>query len=431
MSEPAAIANKKPPLSAKELADSALEYHRKPSPGKIALQLTKPAETSADLALAYSPGVASPCLRIEESPAEVYNYTNKGNLIGIVSNGSAVLGLGNIGALASKPVMEGKAMLFKKFAGLDAFDIEINAPSPEVFIETVANISPTFGAINLEDIRAPECFFIEHRLRRRLDIPVMHDDQHGTAVVACAALLNALELQNKNPKNMRVLVLGAGAAAAAITRLMINFFGLLKRQITMFDSRGILSTQREAPIESYKMSFARDTRMRTLEAAVRVSDVVIGVSRGGVLKPEMLKKMRERPIILALANPVPEIMPAVALAARPDAIVATGRSDFDNQVNNSICFPYLFRGILEARAARFSWRIFFAAARAIAALAREKVPPEIVRASGGECLEFGPRYILPKQLDPRLLDFVVPEIIKAAKEPDTISPVATFGEGYE
>lgn len=411
------------PLSPKELAEAALRYHRHPAPGKIGLNITKPAATSADLALAYSPGVASPCLRIEEEAAEAYNYTNKGNLVGVVSNGTAVLGLGNIGALASKPVMEGKAMLFKKFANLDAFDIEVNAPSPEVFIETVANISPTFGAINLEDIRAPECFFIEHRLRRRLDIPVLHDDQHGTAVVACAALINALELQNKSPKNMRVLVLGAGAAAIAISRLVISFFGISLRQILMFDSRGILSTQREAPIESYKTPFARDTRIRTLEAAVRVSDVVIGVSRGGLIKPEMLKKMRDRPIILALANPVPEIMPADAHEVRPDAIVATGRSDVENQVNNSLCFPYLFRGVLQARAPRFSSRIFFAAAKAIAALAREKGP---------DGLEFGANYILPKQTDPRLMDFVVPAIVDAAKEPDdNIASAKTFGQEYE
>ena len=380
-------------LSPKDLAEAALEYHSRAPAGKTGLQITKPAATGEDLALAYSPGVASPCLRIEESAADAYHYTNKGNLVGVISNGTAVLGLGNIGALASKPVMEGKAMLFKKFAGLDAFDIEINAPSPEVFIETVANISPTFGAINLEDIRAPECFFIEHRLRRRLDIPVLHDDQHGTAVVACAALINALELQNKKPENMRVLVLGAGAAAIAISRLVISFFGISMRQILMFDSRGILSTQREAPIESYKMPFARDTRIRTLEAAVRMSDVVIGVSRGGLLKPEMLKKMRERPIILALANPVPEIMPADAHEIRPDAIVATGRSDVENQVNNSLCFPYLFRGVLQARAPKFSSRIFFAAARAIAQLARENPSPE--------GLQFSQNYILP---DPRLLD---------------------------
>ena len=411
------------PLSPKELTEAALRYHRSPTPGKTGLQITKPAETSADLALAYSPGVASPCLRIEEKPEDAYEYTNKGNLVGVVSNGTAVLGLGNIGALASKPVMEGKAMLFKKFANLDAFDIEINAPSPEVFIETVTNISPTFGAINLEDIRAPECFFIEHRLRRRLDIPVLHDDQHGTAVVACAALINALELQNKSPKNMRVLVLGAGAAAIAISRLVISYFGISMRQILMFDSRGILSTQRDAPIESYKMPFARDTRIKTLEAAVRASDVVIGVARGGLIKPEMLKKMRDRPIILALANPVPEIMPADAHEVRPDAIVATGRSDVENQVNNSLCFPYLFRGVLQARVPRFSSKIFFAAAKAIAALAREEGP---------DGLEFGARYILPKQTDPRLMDFVVPAIVAAAKEPeDNMASANTFRQEYE
>ena len=277
----------------KSAVEKALDYHARAPAGKIGITLTKPAATSEDLALAYSPGVASPCLQIEQRPEAVYEYTNKSNLVGVISNGTAVLGLGNIGAMASKPVMEGKAMLFKKFAGIDAFDIEVNSPSPEVFIETVANISPTFGAINLEDIRAPECFFIEHRLRRRLDIPVMHDDQHGTAVVTLAALINALELQNKKPANIRVLVLGAGAAAIAITRLAMNYFGLKKRQILMFDSKGPISSDRASQLESHKMSFMRDTKGRaTLESAIRWADVIIGVARGGLIHPHMIKKMR-------------------------------------------------------------------------------------------------------------------------------------------
>ncbi|MGU9951585.1 MAG: malic enzyme-like NAD(P)-binding protein [Gammaproteobacteria bacterium WSBS_2016_MAG_OTU1] len=411
----------------KSLAELALDYHSAAPAGKIGIELTKPAATTFDLSLAYSPGVASPCLQIEQNPAAVYDYTNKGNLVGVISNGSAVLGLGNIGPAASKPVMEGKAMLFKKFAGIDAFDIEVNAPSPEVFIETVANISPTFGAINLEDIRAPECFFIEHRLRRRLDIPVMHDDQHGTAVVTVAALINALELQGKDPKNIRILVLGAGAAAIAITRLMMNFFGLQKRQILMFDSKGPLSSDRASELESYKMSFVRDTKIRTLEAALRVSDVVIGVARGGLIKPFMIKKMRAKPIIMAMSNPIPEIMPSEAKEVRDDLIMATGRSDFPNQVNNSICFPYLFRAALDARVAKFTVPMFIAAATAIAKLAREPVPREVLEASGiSGTLEFGPDYILPKQLDPRLRDCVVPAIVKAA----AIIPEAPFGVSF-
>ncbi|MBE8157962.1 MAG: malate dehydrogenase [Betaproteobacteria bacterium] len=414
------------PQPEKSLAELALDYHAAAPAGKTALALTKPAETAYDLSLAYSPGVASPCLKIEKNPAAVYDYTNKGNLVGVISNGTAVLGLGNIGAAASKPVMEGKAMLFKKFANVDAFDIEINAPSPEVFIETVANISPTFGAINLEDIRAPECFFIEHRLRRRLDIPVMHDDQHGTAVVTVAALRNALELQNKKAENSRILVLGAGAAAVAITRMAMNFFGLKKRQILMFDSKGPLTSDRAPQLEAYKMAFVRDTKVKTLEAALRISDIVIGVARGGLIKPHMLKKMREKPIILAMSNPVPEIMPSEAEQVRSDLIMATGRSDFPNQVNNSICFPYLFRAALDAKAPKFTVPMFMAAVDAIADLAREPIPADVRAASGlADDAEFGPRYILPKQLDPRLRERVVPAVIKAAKEISAL-PATSF-----
>ncbi|MGI9307377.1 MAG: malic enzyme-like NAD(P)-binding protein [Gammaproteobacteria bacterium] len=410
----------------KSPAKAALEYHAAHPPGKIGLALTKPAETAHDLSLAYSPGVASPCLEIEKDPEAVYKYTNKGNLVGVISNGTAVLGLGNIGASAGKPVMEGKAMLFKKFAGVDAFDIEVNSPSPEVFIETVANISPTFGAINLEDIRAPECFFIEHRLRRRLNIPVMHDDQHGTAVVTVAALRNALELQNKKPENIRILVLGAGAAAIAVTRLAMNFFGLQKRQILMFDSKGPLSSSRAHQLESYKMGFVRDTKVKTLEAALRMSDVVIGVARGGLIKPHMLKKMRARPVIMAMSNPVPEIMPSEAAQVRDDLIMATGRSDFPNQVNNSVCFPYLFRAALDVRAKKFTLPMFTAAVNAISDLAREPVPPEVRAAAGiDENLEFGANYILPKQFDPRLREKVVPAVAAAASEPAPAA--ASFG----
>ena len=416
-----------PPTGAPEgetLHRRALRYHHQPVAGKIGTLLTKPAKSADDLSLAYSPGVAAPCLEIEKNPACAYDYTCKGNLVAVVSNGSAVLGLGNIGALASKPVMEGKAMLFKRFAGIDAVDIEVNAATPEAFIETVANISPTFGAINLEDIRAPECFFIEHRLRRRIDIPIMHDDQHGTAVVTCAALWNALLIQNKKPENIRVLVLGAGAAAVAVTRLAMHIFGLKKRQVLMADSKGVLSIGRGSYIESYKTPFARDTRIKTLEAAVRTADVIIGVARGDLIKPQMIKKMRDRPIIMAMSNPIPEIMPDVVKSVRADAIIATGRSDYPNQVNNSICFPYLFRAVLDLRANSFNTLMFRAAVHAIADLAREPVPADLQtelqgkgKADSGASvpLEFGADYILPKQLDPRLKETVVPAIIDAVR----------------
>ena len=399
----------------KSLAERALEYHRQPRPGKTSIRLTKPAATADDLTLAYSPGVASPCLEIEKNPLNAYEYTNKGNLVGIVTNGSAVLGLGAIGALAAKPVMEGKAMLFKQFAELDVFDIEIAAPTTESFIETVASISPTFGAINLEDIRAPECFFIEQRLRELCNIPVLHDDQHGTAVVVCAALLNALELQGKDPAKARMLFIGSGAAGIACARLAQRFFGLMRRQILLLDSRGVVSSDRE-DLPNYKLSFARDTKIRTIEEAVKWADVVVGVARGDMISREMVRKMRPSPVILALSNPVPEIMPPKALSARDDLIIATGRSDFPNQVNNSVCFPYLFRAALDARVPAFTEAMLFAAVRAIAELAREPVPEAVLRASNAEKLSFGPEYILPKQFDPRLRERVVPAVIAAATE---------------
>ena len=409
----------------KTLSERALHYHESPRPGKTSIALSKPADTAADLTLAYSPGVASPCLEVEKDPAAAYKYTNKGNLVGVISNGSAVLGLGNIGALAGKPVMEGKAMLFKKFAGIDVFDIEVDAPSPEAFIETVAHIAPTFGAVNLEDIAAPECFFIEGRLRQRLNIPVMHDDQHGTAVVACAALLNAMELQGKNPENVRVLILGAGAAAISVAKLAMRMFGFRKRQLMMFDSKGVINTARAPSLPTYKLAFARDTKVNSLEGAMRLCDIVIGVARGDMIKPPMVRKMRAKPIILAMANPIPEIMPAAAKEARDDVIIATGRSDFPNQVNNSVCFPYLFRAALDSRAAKFSHPMFIAAARAIAELARQPAPPEVAAAAGqGEILEFGPDYILPKQFDPRLRENVTAAVMAAVAHPEAVLPPA-------
>ena len=398
----------------RSLMEQALEYHAKPRPGKLSVEVTKPAGSSADLALAYSPGVASPCLAIERDADLAYRYTNKGNLVGVISNGTAVLGLGNIGALASKPVMEGKAMLFKKFAGIDVFDIEVAAPTAESFIETVVNIAPTFGAINLEDVKAPECFSIEERLRERLDIPVMHDDQHGTAVVACAGLFNAMELQNKKPQDVQVVAIGAGAASVATVKLVMQFFGIKKNQVTMVDSQGVI-TERRTNLPAYKMAFARDTESETLADSVVGADIIIGVSKGEQLTPEMIKTLASKPIIFALANPVPEIMPDIAHAVRDDIIMATGRSDFPNQVNNSICFPYLFRAALDTRTRAFTPEMMSAAIQSIAALAREPIADEVRISDNTGDLSFGPCYILPKQFDPRLREFVVPAIMEAVK----------------
>ena len=415
--EPPAAARPAPPPAPRDdrpLRERALAYHEKPIPGKLSVTPTKPAGSSADLALAYSPGVASPCLEIERDPACARRYTNKGNLVAVITDGSAVLGLGRIGALAAKPVMEGKAMLFKKFAGIDVFDIEVAAPTTEAFIETVVNISPTFGAINLEDIKSPECFLVEERLRERLDIPVFHDDQHGTAVVTCAALVNALELQNKKAAGIKLVAVGAGAASIATVKLAMRFFGLKKNQITLLDSRGVISMNR-GDLPAHKMAFARDTDNTTLEQVARGADVIIGVSKGERISPEIVKQMAARPIIFALANPVPEIMPAVAHAARADVLLATGRSDFPNQVNNSICFPYLFRAALDSGARAITEAMLFAAIESIAALAREPIAEEVRLSDNTGDLAFGPDYILPRQFDPRLRERVVPAVAYAAR----------------
>ena len=395
----------------------SLEYHRTPRPGKVSITLTKPLETVEDLSLAYSPGVASPCMEINANPEKVFDYTNKGNLIGIVSNGTAVLGLGDIGPMASKPVMEGKAMLFKKFADIDVFDIEIKTDTTERLIETIAAISPTFGGINIEDVKAPECFLVEERLHSLIDIPLMHDDQHGTAVIVCAGLLNALHVQGKNACDVKVVALGAGAAGIASLKLMKQFFSLKADQITLFDSKGMVSYSRDH-IPDYKLAFARDEGDHTsLENAIRGADIVLGVSKADQLTPEMVKSMAPKPIIFALANPTPEIMPTIAHEVRDDVIIATGRSDFPNQVNNSICFPYLFRAALDIRAKQFTQKMFFAAIKAIAEVARTKpCEKETTTLLGGDGVEeFGPLYILPKQDDLRLRESVVPAVIDAAK----------------
>ncbi len=405
--------------------DDALEYHRLGGkPGKLAITPTKPMATQRDLGLAYTPGVAVPVLEIARDASLAYDYTAKGNLVAVVTNGTAILGLGDRGALASKPVMEGKAVLFKKFADIDVFDIELDALDPELVIQTVRALAPTFGGINLEDIRAPECFEIERTLRAQLDIPVFHDDQHGTAIISAAGLLNALEITGKRIDEIRVCVSGAGAAAISCSELMVRL-GVRREHIIMVDSRGVIFRGRAdvtspvpgEPVKNpYKAAFAADTDARTLADAVRGADVFYGLSAADVLKPEMVKTMAERPLIFAMANPDPEIRYEVAREARPDAIIATGRSDYPNQINNVLGFPFIFRGALDARARTINEEMKLAAARALAALTREDVPDSVLRAYGLESLRFGPDYIVPKPLDPRVILWEASAVAAAAME---------------
>ncbi len=401
-------------MSAEELRQRALDYHEHPKPGKIGVVATKSVDQPDDLTLAYSPGVAVPCLEIHRDPSTAYRYTAKGNLVGIISNGSAVLGLGDIGPLASKPVMEGKAMLFKKFADIDVFDIEMAAHSPERFVEAVLAIADTFGAINLEDIAAPDCFLIEERLSEQLSIPVMHDDQTGTAVVVCAALVNAIEIQRKQPTSVRIVCIGAGAAGIGVLRIASRFFGLASEQIALIDSRGLVTPDRPG-LSSYKMPYARQpiNGSTDLAEAMRGADIVIGVSGPGTITPDMVRTMAPRPVIMALANPNPEITPEQVSQVRDDAIVGTGRSDYPNQVNNSVCYPYLFRGALDAAAKKFTHQMFAAAIRGLASIAREPVPPEVRKLYPAEDMAYGPHYILPKQNDARLLETIAPAVRNA------------------
>ena len=393
-----------------DLKQQALDYHEFPKPGKLSVESSKPCGNAADLALAYTPGVAEPVREIHRDAANAYRYTNKGNLVAVITDGTAVLGLGNVGALAGKPVMEGKAVLFKRFAGIDVFDIEVNAPTPDAFIETVVNIAPTFGGINLEDIAAPHCFYIEEQLRERLDIPVFHDDQHGTAVIVCAALLNALELQGKSLSQVRIVFLGAGAAGCACARLL-KVSGAT--DIIMVDIDGVLSMNRE-DVAELPQDMLRETNARTLADVIDGADVFIGVSAANALAPELLDRMAPNPVVFALANPDPEIVPALAHARRSDLIMATGRSDYPNQVNNALCFPYLFRGALDARAPRITQAMQVAAAKALAELAHEPVPAEVLEAYGLESLAFGKDYFIPKPFDPRLRERVSGAVAKAA-----------------
>ncbi len=395
-----------------ERKKAALDYHANPEPGKICIALTKSCISQEDLALAYTPGVAEPVRAIAENIEEAYRYTAKGNLVAVITDGTAVLGLGNVGALAGKPVMEGKGVLFKKFAGINCFDIEVNAPSPDAFIETVVNIAPTFGGINLEDIAAPHCFEIEKALIERLDIPVFHDDQHGTAIIIAAGLLNALQLQEKSIDQIKLVCLGAGAAGIAAMHLLLEL-GLEKENIRLIDRKGVIHDGRD-DLVAYKREFAVTTNERSLSEAMDGADVLIGVSGPDLVTADMLLKMAPKPIVFALSNPDPEISPELAHKTRSDLLMATGRSDHPNQVNNVLGFPFIFRGALDVRASCINTEMQLAAVHAIADLAHEEVPEEILAAYQLERLEFGFDYIIPTPLDPRLIERVAPAVARAA-----------------
>ncbi len=395
-----------------ELNRAALVYHAEPTPGKLQVSITKPAETQRDLSLAYTPGVAEPVRRIAEDPEAAYLYTNKGNLVAVVTDGTAVLGLGAVGPLAGKPVMEGKGVLFKRFAGIDVYDIEVKAKNPQAFIDTVVRIAPTFGGINLEDIAAPHCFEIEQALIDQLDIPVFHDDQHGTAIITAAGLLNALELQGKSIDDVLIVCLGAGAAGIATIRLL-STLGARRERIYAVDRAGVIHTGRK-DLNPFKWAVAAGTEKRSLADAMAGADVFIGVSGPDLVTRGMLASMAPRPIVFALSNPVPEIRPAVARAVRGDLIMATGRSDYPNQVNNVLGFPYIFRGALDVRARRINEDMQIAAVRALQRIAHEPVPSEVLGAYGLDALSFGPSYFIPKPLDPRLRREVSAAVARAA-----------------
>jgi len=399
------------------LNEKALEYHASGRPGKIKVVPTTPCVTAEDLSLAYSPGVAAPCLAIEKDPEDAYKYTAKGNLVAVISNGSAVLGLGNIGALAGKPVMEGKGILFKRFADIDVFDIEIDSQDPAEIIRFCEMIAPTFGGINLEDIRAPECFEIEEKLKASLDIPVFHDDQHGTAIISAAAILNALEIQGKKIGEVKLVFSGAGAAAISCAKLYKDL-GIKAENILMCDSRGVMWEGRGEGFNKYKDEFVVETEARTLADAMVGCDIFVGLSQKGVVTKDMVKSMADRPIIFAMANPDPEITPDDVKDARSDAICATGRSDYANQVNNVLGFPFIFRGALDVRASKINEEMKQAATFALAELAKrgEAVPEAVKKAYPGESFDFGPEYIIPKPFDPRVLLFVAPAVAKAAMD---------------
>ncbi len=398
-----------------EKDEAALDYHQRPLPGKLAIVATKPLTTQNDLSLAYSPGVASACNAIVDDPATAADYTIRGNLVGVITNGSAVLGLGNIGPLASKPVMEGKAVLFKRFSGIDVFDIEIEQPDVDKFIEAVMSLEPTFGGINLEDIKAPECFIIEKELRERMNIPVFHDDQHGTAIIVTAAVLNGLKLVGKNIEDVRLVASGAGAAALACLNQLVCA-GMQKKNITVIDRKGVIYKGRDTNLDQWKSAFALDTSLRQLGDAIKDADIFLGLSMAGVLKPDMVKSMADRPLILALANPVPEILPEEVSKVRDDAIMCTGRSDYPNQVNNVLCFPFIFRGALDVGATSINDEMKLACVKALAGLAREETSEHLVNAYGVNELQFGSDYLIPKPFDPRLIVELSSAVAQAAMD---------------
>lgn len=401
------------PMTPEEVfRQQALDYHALPTAGKIAVALTKPAETAKDLALAYSPGVAEPVREIAQNPDNVYKYTSKGNIVAVISNGTAILGLGNLGPLASKPVMEGKALLFKRFAGLDSIDIEVKHRTIDEFVDTVANIADTFGGINLEDIKAPDCFEIEKRLIERCDVPVFHDDQHGTAIVTAAGMLNAIELQGKKLNECVIVCLGAGAAAVACMELLIKC-GAMREKIYMLDRKGVIHTRRD-DLNEYKQLFANNTDKRTLEDVISGADLFLGVSGPNLMPAEALKLMADKPVVFACSNPDPEIKPELAHEVRDDLIMGTGRSDYPNQVNNVLCFPFIFRGALDVRASVINDEMKLAAVEAIRQLAKEPVPESVLKAAGVASLSFGPEYIIPKPMDSRLLPRVAKAVAQAA-----------------
>ncbi|MDQ7975192.1 MAG: malic enzyme-like NAD(P)-binding protein, partial [Rhodocyclaceae bacterium] len=398
-----------------QLRRAALEYHEFPVPGKVAITATKQMTNQRDLSLAYSPGVAAPCEEIVKDPLNAFKYTSRGNLVGVISNGTAVLGLGDIGALASKPVMEGKGVLFKKFAGVDVFDIEIDEKDPAKLVEVIAALEPTFGAINLEDIKAPDCFYVERELRKRMKIPVFHDDQHGTAITVAAAMVNGLKVAGKKIEDVKLVASGAGAAALACLNLLLKV-GLQRKNVFVTDLAGVVYEGRTELMDDDKRQFMQKTEARTLAEVIEGADVFLGLSAGGVLKPAMVAKMAKRPVIFALANPNPEIAPEDAHAVRDDVIMATGRTDYPNQVNNVLCFPYIFRGALDCGATTITDEMEIAAVHAIAELAQAEQSERVAAAYVGEKLSFGPEYLIPKPFDPRLMMKIAPAVARAAEE---------------
>ena len=409
---------------------AALEYHQFPTPGKIAISPTKQLTNQRDLALAYTPGVASACLEIVADPANAFKYTSRGNLVGVITNGTAVLGLGNIGPLASKPVMEGKAVLFKKFAGIDVFDIELNQNDPDKLVEAIAALEPTFGGINLEDIKAPDCFYVERKLRERLKIPVFHDDQHGTAIVVGAAITNGLKIVNKDIKDVKLVTSGAGAAALACLKLLVDL-GMRVENIWVTDLAGVVYTGRKELMDPDKDVFAKDTQARKLIDVIADADILLGLSAGGVVTQEMVKKMAPNPLVFVLANPTPEIHPAEVMEVRPDAIIATGRTDYPNQVNNVLCFPFVFRGALDVGATTITREMEIAAVNSIAELARAEQSDVVASAYGTSNLSFGPDYLIPKPFDPRLITIISPAVAKAAMDSGVATRPITDWAAYQ